>query len=171
MAASTPLTRFYSDRELGLSPSSATTGVWASQLSSGITSLHKAAAATTSVVNLPIPKSGGGQYNEDKLVSVIKVFYKVATADLTSSPTAVLEKITAPTGTGIVAKTDVAQTVTFGGVEAVDGKTSTSGDHILIVTVTAPAQLANTDSLVLEVTMGEAATSVLDIFGIQVTYL
>lgn len=169
MANAKATTRFFSAADLGLTAANATTGVWASQLAANIYSLHKAAAATTSVVNIPIPPSPRSEPNDDAQPSVIKVYYKVATADLSAAPTAVLNQITAPTGTGIVARAAVTQVLSFGGVDAV-GTTATAGDHIAIVTVTTPATKPDTDAYVLALTMNEAATSVLDIFGAQVTY-
>jgi hypothetical protein len=162
-------TRFLDAADMSLTPSNATTGVWASQLASNIYSFHKAAAATTSVINLPVPRSFGQLKSDDLGPSIIKVYYKVATADLTSAPTAVLNKLQGPATTGIVARAAVTQALTFGGIDTV-GQTSTAGDHIAIVTLAAPLVLQDNESLVLALTMGEAATSVLDIFGMQVTY-
>jgi hypothetical protein len=174
MPSARTLKRSYSAAQLGLQAGNATTGVWATQLSSNIYSLHKAAAATTSVVNLGIPGGprGGIPTNEDAQVSIIEVFYKVSTANLTSAPTAILNLLTMPggTGTGIVARSAVTQVLTFAGVDTV-GTTSTNGDHIAVVTITTPFTMLDSDHLNLSLTMNEAATSVLDIFGITVTYV
>lgn len=161
--------KWYGAADLPLLPSNATTGAWASQLSSNIYSLHKAAAATNSVMNIPVPKSHATGRSDAMAVTEVRVFYKVATADLSSAPTAILNKLTAPNTTGIVARTAVTQALTFGGIDAV-GLTATAGDHEAIVTPAAPVTQNDNDTLVLSLTMNEAATSVLDIFGMQVTY-
>lgn len=187
MPSQRTLRRTYNAAELGLFPASATTGVWLQKLSSGLYSLNKAAAATTSVVNIAVPPSPrGGQptleirtwedkYDWNALIASIEVFYLVSTADLTTAPTVVLSKMTMPAagGTGFVASTAITQTVTYAGVDAV-GKANgvgAAGSHIAVVTITSPVAVGDNESLVLTITMGEAATSVLDIFGIGVNYL
>lgn len=174
------LKRSYSIAQLGVFPASATTGVWTEQLATGLFSLHKAAAATTSVVNIQIPHGpqggiGGISTSPDTNVQLIELFYLVSTADLTSAPTVALNRVTLPgglLGTGFAANTTVTQALTFAGVDTI-GKISgvgLAGSHIAVVTITTPTVLADTDALILTITMGEAATSVLDIFGITVTY-
>ena len=149
-----------------MSPSNATTGTWTVQLSSGKVSLHKAAAATTSVVNIPVKKDNRPGF-EDSLIKSITVSYTVGTAALTSAPTAVLNKNTVSATTGAQTNATVAGTLAFAG-------TSTNGTEIgsfnATFTVTSPAQIADTDSLILTLTMNEAATSVLDITGVKVDY-
>lgn len=174
------LKRSFSIAQLGVFPASATTGVWTEQLSTGMFSLHKAAAATTSVVSIQIPHGpqggiGGISTNQDTNIQLIELFYLVSTADLTSAPTVALNKVTLPgglLGTGFAANATVTQTLTFAGVDTI-GKVSgagAAGSHIAVVTLTTPAVLADTDALILTITMGEAAASVLDIFGVTVTY-
>ena len=164
--------RSYDILTLGLDPNAATTGVWTTQLSSNLLSLHKAAAATTSVVTIPIPRSPRlpslaiGPFLQ---VAVIEVFYKVTTANLTSAPTAVLNRQTAPggLGTGTVARLAINQTLTFAGLDTIG---TIQGDHIAVITPSPLPILDDYDSMYVTLTMNEAATSVLDIFGITVTY-
>ena len=175
MANARPNKVSYTAMQLGANVDSATTGVWTMALSAagtpaGTFTLHKAAAATNSVLHFPIPLSP----LEDARPAIIEVYYLVTTADLTTAPAAVLNKMTYPTsgGTGLAALAAVAQTLTFGGIDTI-GKVSgagAAGSHVAIITVTTPSLLADTDGLHLQLTMGEAATSVLDIFGATVTY-
>ena len=145
-------------------------------VTSGLVSYRKAAAATTSVVQIQIPHAprGGFPYNEDTAISIIEVFYAVTTAALTSAPTVVLNKQTYPggTGTGFAATSTIAQSLTFAGVDAVGtaAGAGAAGSHIAVVTVSTLAAALDTESTILTITMNEAATSVLDIFGITVTY-
>jgi hypothetical protein len=93
---------------------------------------------------------------------------------LTSAPTVVLQKITEPGagGTGLGAIAAVTQALTFSGIDTI-GKVSgagAAGSHVGVVTITGPAYLSDQESLFATFTMNEAATSVLDIFGIAVTY-
>lgn len=173
MPQSRTLKRSYNAAQLGLQVGNATTGVWATQLSAGIYSLHKAAASSTSVVNLPIPHGprGGLPTCEDAQIALIEVFYKVSTANLTSAPTVALNRHTFPggTGTGTVASTAVTQVLSFAGADGV-GTAFAAPNHIAVVTITTPFVMDDSDSLILTLTMNEAATSVLDIFGITVTY-
>ncbi len=173
MAGSTPINRTYGITQLGISFQNASIPGWTMLYSGGIASLHKEATGNTgSVVNLQVPHSPRGGSNEDAQVSVLSVFYLVTTADLTSAPTAALNKVTYPAGTALVASATVTQSLTFGGIDSI-GKVNgagAAGSHTAIVTITTPITLATTDNLYLALTMGEAATSVLDIFGMQVTY-
>lgn len=177
MANSSSNGRFFTVSELGLSAASATTGVWTLALSAAgvpanTVSLDKAAAATTSVVHIPIPKAPNGRYLEDGPVASFSLFYNVTTADLTTAPAVALYKYTMNTSTGLVVIAAITQTIAFGGIDAV-GKVSgagAAGSHIATCTITTPAALANNESLVSKWTMGEAATSVLDITGLSVTY-
>lgn len=175
MANSGALKRSYNAMQLGANVDSATTGAWTMALSAagvpaGTHTLHKAAAATVSVLHLPIPTS----VIEDARPAIIEVFYLVTTANLTSAPTFVLNKMTYPggSGTGLAALAAVTQTLTFAGVDAVGtaAGAGAAGSHIAVITITSPSLLQDTDSLHLQLTMNEAATSVLDIFGITVTY-
>jgi hypothetical protein len=177
MALSRTLKRSYNAAQLRLAPGNATTGVWTTQLSAGLYSLHKAAVATTSVVNIPIPHGprGGVPTNEDAQIALLELFYLVSTANLTSAPTAVLNKLTLPGGavtSGFAANAVVAQVLSFSGVDTVGTVSGAgqAGSHIAVVTVTVPFTLNDADSLILTITMNEAATSVLDLFGLAVTY-
>lgn len=172
MAPARTLKRSYSAAQLGLQAGNATTGVWATQLSSSLYSLHKAAAGTTSVVNIAVPPGprGGLPTNEDAQVSIIEVFYKVTTAVLTSAPTVVLSLNTQPggTGSGTVSRSAVTQVLSFAGADSVG---TAVADHIAVVTVSTPFTMLDSDHLILTITMNEGATSVLDLFGITVTYV
>jgi hypothetical protein len=162
-----------------MTAANATTGVWTLALSAagapaGSITLHKAAAATTSVLHIPIPMAPRGDPNEDAQPSIIEAFYLVTTANLTGAPTAVLNKMSYPggAGTGLAALAAATQSLTFAGVDGVGtvAGAAAAGSHIAVVTITTPATLADSDDLALQLTMNEAATSVLDFFGITVTY-
>ena len=177
MAGSRTLKRTFNVGQLGMNAANATTGVWTIQLSSGLYSLHKAAAGTTSVVNIPVPHGprGGVPWNEDAAISIIEMIYLVGTANLTSAPTVALNKqlYLASGGTGVASTSTVANTLTFSGVDTVGTAfgNSTTGAHVAVATITTPVTLQDQESLIYTITMNEGATSVLDIFGICVTYL
>lgn len=175
------LRRAFNCLQLGMTAANATTGAWTLALSSaavpsGMVNLHKVAAGTTSVVHFNIPHGprGGLPTNEDAQVVTIEVFYQVTTANLTSAPTAVLNKYTTPgaTGTGLGALAAVTQVLSFAGVDSVGtaAGAGSAGAHIAVITITTPFTLADYENLALQLTMNEAATSVLDITGIAVTY-
>lgn len=167
MANASSRKRFHSAADLGLHAGNATTGAWTTDLTSNIYSLKKAAAATTSVVNLPVPKAPKSEWQEDGVPTVIEVNYLVSTAALSSAPTAILNKISRDTSTGAVTRTAVTQTLTFTGANTVGTAT---GAYDAVVTITTPTAIADNETLVLSLTMNEAATSVLNINGMTVTY-
>lgn len=180
MPAGRLLKRSYNVLQLGLQAANATTGVWTFALSSaaapsGAVTLNKAAAATNSVLNLQVPNGINGLRGDDSQVSIIEVFYQVTTANLTSAPTAVINRMTYPggTGTGLVALATVTQVLSFAGVDTVGtaAGAGATGSHIAVVTISTPFTPADTETLHLKLTMNEAATSVLDIHGMTVTYI
>ena len=159
--------RFFNVAELGLHAGNATTGAWTTDLTANEYTLKKAAAATTSVVNIPVPKAPRGEWQEDGVVKVIKVPYIVTTAALSSAPTAILNKLTFDTTNGDLERAAVTQTLAFSGLDTVG---TAAGDHSADVTITTPTALADNETYVLSLTMNEAATSVLNICGMQVEY-
>ena len=176
MANARPNKVSYTAMQLGANVDTATTGVWTMALSAagtpaGTYTLHKAAAATTSVLHLPVPNPT----IEDGRLALVEVFYLVTTANLTSAPTFVLNKMSYPggAGTGLVALAAVTQTLTFAGKDTVGtaAGAGAAGSHIAVIQVTTPTLAADTDSYHLQLTMNEAATSVLDIFGLTATYI
>ena len=177
MASSSANKRFFTVSELGLTAASATTGAWTLALSAagvpaGVVSLDKAAAATNSVIHIPVPKDLKESKQEDGQVASFALVYNVTTADLTTAPSCVLKKFSYSTATGLTATATQTTTIAFTGIDTV-GKVSgaaAAGSHIATVSITTPFSLADNESLVATFTMGEAATSVLDITGLQVTY-
>lgn len=145
----------------------ATTGAWAYQLAANIFSFHKVAAATVSVVNIAIPYDERGGLQQDGNLTAFSVDYAVATANCTSAPTLVLRKLTKNAATGVTTSAVLASTLTFTGTNTVG---SAIGTYNAVATVTTPAALGDDESLVAEMTMNEAATTVLDIFGATATY-
>lgn len=167
MANASSRARTFNVAQLGLHAGNATTGTWTTDLTGNKYTLKKAAAATTSVVNLPVPTAPNGAWQEDGQVSVIEVSYTVATAALSSAPTAILNKLTFDSTNGDLERAAVTQTLTFAGLDAVG---TAAGDHIARVTITTPTTLTEDESYVLSLTMNEAATSVLNINSVKVTY-
>jgi len=166
MATASSRKRTLNTAEIPLLPSNFFTGVWTPQNSGNIYTMHKAAAATTTVAIIPVPKAQQGGFEADAKPSVIEVNYLVTTAALTSAPTAVLNKLTKNTD-GTYTRTAVTQVLTFSGLDTVGTAT---GAHNAVVTITTPAELADNETLQLALTMNEAATSVLDINALTVTY-
>jgi len=164
--------RLYSVAELGLNIGDATTGVWTLALAAGIFTLNKAAAATNTVLTVQIPSDQKESGHEDGPLSSFKMFYQVTTANITTAPSVVLSKISHNTTTGVVSSAAVPQAITFGGIDTI-GKVAgagAAGSHIAIVTVTTPTALADNEALYATFTMGEAATTVLDISGFEFNY-
>jgi len=168
------LKRSYNVLQLGMTAANSITGVAALSQASGLWSLNKAAAATVSVLHVPIPPApkGGLPTNEDAQLSIVEFFYIVGAANFTSAPTIVLNRQTYPggTGTGTAAVTagGPAPTLTFAGL---DGVGTAIGSHIAVATYAAPYNLVDSDSLIAALTMNEAATSTWQFFGLTATYV
>ena len=145
----------------------ATTGVWAYQLAANILSFHKVAAATVSVISVCVPYDERGGLQADGMLSAISYDYTVATANQTGAPTPVLRKLTKNAATGVTTSAVVTTTTAFTGTNTVG---SAIGTYNCILTVATPAALGDEESLILEITQNEAATTVLDIFGVTATY-
>jgi hypothetical protein len=145
----------------------ASVGVWAYTVISNIIGFHKAAAATVSVLHIPVPYDEKGGLAADGFLSEFSVDYQVSTANLTAAPTAVLRKHTKDPATGITTQASVPGTLTFTGTNTVG---TAIGTYNAKFAVTDPAALGDFECLIFELTMNEAATSVLDIRGATATY-
>mgnify|MGYP001591717419 FL=1 len=94
------------------------TGTWAEDLASNVFSYKHTDADDTSVVAIPVPRYNGGKTWRNS-PSIIKVTYTVTTAALEAAPTAVLDKMSWASATGVTTRSAVTQALTFGGVDAV----------------------------------------------------
>ena len=148
------------------------TGTWALALASNVFTFSHSDADDTSVVAIPIPRYNGGKTWRNS-PSIIKVTYTVVTAALGGAPTAVLDKMSWSSSTGVTTRAAVTQTLTFGGVDAVGtaAGAGAAGTHIAIVTVTTPENLTDADYYILELTLNAEGTTVLKIQNFEVTYV
>ena len=145
----------------------ATVGAWVYTVVSNVLGFHKNAAATVSVVHIPVPYDERGGLQQDGMLSEISVDYQVSTNALTSAPTAALRKHTKDPATGITTSASVPGALTFTGTNTVG---TAIGTYNAKFAVTDPAALGDYESLTLELTMNENAASVLDIRGATCTY-
>lgn len=161
--------KFYS---VGEAQMHGTVGTWALDLASNVFSYKHTDGNDTSVVAITIPKGEFGQ-NVQNAPSIIKVPYTLTTADLDAAPTAVLNKLTWSSSTGVVTRSAVTQTLTFAGVDTTGtaAGAGAAGTHIAVVTITTPENLGEDEAYVLELTLNAAATTVLNIQGLSVSYV
>ena len=161
-------TKFYNVGEFDIN---GTVGTWVHDLSSNVRTYRKAAGDDTSVVSIQIPKYNGGAFWQN-CPSVLKVTYTVVTTDLDAAPSAVLDKNAWSSSTGAVTRSAVTQAITFGGVDTTGtaAGAGSAGTHIAVVTVTTPAQLADTESYFLELTFNAAVDTDLRMQALEVTY-
>lgn len=160
--------RTYGVGKLGLTAANATTGAWLLGLSSGQWTLSKAAAATTTVLTVPIPTDFPKPGTEDSKIKTIKFAYTVGVAAITTAPSVVLSTQVFAT-TGALTDSTIANTLTFLGSDAAtNGKTVAS--HVGIVTIDTPAAITNLTDLILTITIGEASTTTLQFNGLIIDY-
>jgi hypothetical protein len=143
------------------------TGTWtqAAGQVAGTVAMHKAAAAETATVNIPIEiPSNSIALNGCKLASV-EIDYEILIAACTSV-TASMSKITRglDTAVAVVAAVPVTQDL----VAAVAA--ATVDQHKLTVTITTPWWLDNDDYALLKVLFVAAGTTTLDLLGAVANY-
>lgn len=144
------------------------TGTWteAAGAVAGTICKHKAAAAETSVVYIPIPLLSSGAVDvaglpvKGSLIESIEVDYEVLIAACTSV-TAALKKIKRGANLAVAVVSTIASTQDL--TAATDA--ASVDQHKLTVTVTTPVFVENDEELVLTLTCVAAATTTLDILG------
>jgi len=133
----------------------------------GTWAFHRAAAASTGVVTIPIlpPGNSGAARNKGSLLKSIEVDYELLLAGATSV-TAALAKVTRGAN-GAVA---VVSAVTITQDQAAAVAAATQGQHKLTVTVTTPEWHSNAAYYFLNLTCVCGATVTLDFLGAIVNY-
>ena len=142
------------------------TGTWtqvAGQVAGTIV-MHKGATAETTKVTIPILVPSNSVGLKGSLLKSIEVDYEVLVADCTSI-TATLNKVTrgADLAVAVVAAVTQTQSPTAALSKVVD-------QHKLVVTITTPAWVANTEYYLLELSCVAAATTQIDILGAVANY-
>ena len=150
-----------------------TTGAWTWATTSNVQTFKHTAAAESSIVSLPVPdpKLPGKTQNAP---SKITVAYTVVTADLSGAPTAVLNKYSYASSTGVTTRTAVTQaTLTFGGVDSVGTASGAgaAGTHTVVIQPATVAALADNEKYLAEITFPCAATSAVGITNVEFTYV
>ncbi len=149
------------------------TGTWteAAGQVAGTICKHKAAAAETSVVYIPIPipsnsaVDASGSPTKGSLIKSIEVDYEILVAACTSV-TAALTKIKR----GIDGAVAVVSTIETTQDLAAAVAAATVDQHKLIVTVTTPFYIENDEEPILTMTFVAAATTTLDVLGAVANY-
>lgn len=142
------------------------TGTWteiAGQVA-GTICKHKAAAAETSVITIPItiPSNSVGQ--KGSYLKSIEVDYEIQVADLTSL-TPVVNKVTrgADTAAAVVAAQTFTQTPTAANAKVVE-------QHKLVITLDNPLWIDNDEYVLVQLTAVAPATTTLDLLGAVANY-
>ena len=137
------------------------TGTWTMTAGgvAGMISAHKAAAAETTVITIPITVPSNAIASKGAYLKSIECYYEVTAADMTSiTPVVNLVTNAADAGTPTVA----AQTATVAPVVAT---AKIIGKHKLVLTITTPFWILNTQYVLLQLTCVCAAGTVIDYTG------
>ncbi len=142
------------------------TGTWtqATGQVAGTICMHKAAAAETTTINVPIEIPSNSVSGKGALLKSIEVDLEVLVADCTSiTPT--LNKVTrgADTAVAVVAAVTQTSTPAAANIKVVD-------QHKLVVTLTTPAWIDNDEYYLLSLSCVCAATTQLDMLGAVANY-
>jgi hypothetical protein len=138
------------------------TGTWtlAAGSVSGTIAYHKAAAAETAVVNIPIHIPSNSVALKGSYLKSIEIDYEILIIACTSV-TAALNKVTR--GADVTGLSVASVTVTQDLVAAVAA--ATMAKHKLTVTLTTPVWILNTEYMLLKLTIVAAATSTIDMLS------
>ena len=143
------------------------TGTWTDAAGNvaGTIVKQKAAAAETSVVNIPIPIPSNSVALKGSYLKSIEIDYEILTAAATSI-TATLNKVTRGADGAVAVVAAVAETQDLAAAtDAAD-----VDQHKLTVTVTTPAWIDNDEEYLLELSCVCALTTVLEFLGAVVNY-
>lgn len=143
------------------------TGTWTDAAGNvtGTIVKQKAAAAETSVVNIPIPIPSNSVALKGSYLKSIEIDYEILTAAATSI-TATLNKVTRGADGAVAVVAAVAETQDLAAAtDAAD-----VDQHKLTVTLTTPAWIDNDEEYLLELSCVCALTTVLEFLGAVVNY-
>lgn len=165
-------TRFYTVQQIPILNSA---GSWNQVVASNKVTLNKTAAADTSVLYFEVPRDLHGSGLNSSGISNIKVAYSVATASLSSAPTVVVDEVSCDPTSGVTTRTAVTSTISFTGTNTVG---TAAGTYQAVIPLdlgynssATGAFLSESDALVVELTFVAAATTVLKVLGVTVTYV
>ena len=138
------------------------TGTWTQTAGtvSGTISAHKAAAAETAVINIPIQIPSNSVALKGAFLKTIELDYEITTVAATSI-TASLNKITR--GADTSGLTVAAVTITQDLVAATTA--ASAAKHKLIITLTTPVWIDNDEYFLLKISAVCALTTVLDLYS------
>ena len=137
------------------------TGTWtqAAGQVAGTIAMHKAATAETAVINVPITIPSNSVALKGAYLKSVEIDYEILIADLTSI-TISLNKVTRGTDTNVavVSAITVTQDITAANAKTVE-------QHKVIVSITTPAWIANTEYYLLKISAVAPATTTIDLLG------
>ena len=150
--------KFYTAKDLAPINSG---GAWNWTLTSNLVSFVKTAAADTTKLLFTVPRDTKSSGLTDATPSGIRVNFVVATAGLSSAPTATVNKVTYNATTRAISRAAITSTVTIAGTDTVGTSAGTYSADITF----APQQLLDNEALTVEVSFVAAATSALSVGG------
>jgi hypothetical protein len=137
------------------------TGTWtqAAGQVAGTVCMHKAAAAESPIINVPITIPSNSVGLKGAYLKSIEIDYEVQVADLTSIAFT-LNKITRGTDTNVavVSAITVTQDIVAASAKIVE-------QHKVVISITTPAWIANTEYYLLKIAPVAPATTTLDLLG------
>ena len=137
------------------------TGTWTMTAGSvsGTIGMHKAAASETTTVTVPVVVPSNSVGLKGAYLKSIEIDYQVQTADCTSC-TFSLNKVTRGTDTNGLSVTSVTVSQDIGTANA-----KLIGKHKVVISLSTPAWIANTEYYLLSLSFVAATTSVLDMYS------
>ena len=137
------------------------TGTWtqtAGQVA-GTICMHKAAAAESPVINVPITIPSNSVGLKGAYLKSVEIDYEVQVADLTSIGFAIQKVVRGiDTAVAVVSAPAVTQDIVAASAKIVE-------QHKVVVTLTTPAWIANTEYYLLKVTPVAPGTTTMDLLG------
>ena len=139
---------------------------WTAGAVAGMIAAHRAAANQTTLITVPIMVPGHAQNTMGSKVLSVEFDYKVEVAEPTTfTPTILLVSRGVEGAAGTVATQTITQTPTLAASQTVD-------EHKLVVTITTPFFLLNTQYLLALLTMpAGAGGNTTDFYGAMVNYI
>ena len=137
------------------------TGTWtqAAGAVAGTIALHKAAAAQTSIITIPITVPSNSAAQKGAYLKSIEIDYEILIADLTTlTPVVNLVTRGADLAVAVVAAQVFTQSPTLALSAVVD-------QHKLVLTITTPFWMLNTQYVLCQLTAVAPATTTIDLLG------
>ncbi|MFN2303480.1 MAG: hypothetical protein ACK2TV_07080 [Anaerolineales bacterium] len=141
-------------------------GTWTPDVTSGVISEARSAAAAAFNLFIPIPLIGSENVNQGAKLKSIDIWYKIATAAMAAAEEPVLSKMTLPADSVAMSGADI--TTTCDAAHDTEAERKAADTHKMTITPASEFYLEDAYAYFCKIAWEGAATSVFTLYGAQI---